>query len=79
METIGFLGNFTLSCLLFYEKPSNELRFTTCIVSYRRKMIAVKPLGCVNLRGVNVEQTILGSGIKGFTIRPKVNFTDCKK
>jgi hypothetical protein len=38
----------------------------------RRKLIAVKPVGCINLRGVTCEETILGSGIKGFTLRPKV-------
>lgn len=36
-------------------------------------MIASKPVGCINIRGVTCEETTLGSGIKGFTLRPKVN------
>ncbi|CAL8083261.1 unnamed protein product [Orchesella dallaii] len=36
-----------------------------------RKMIACKPVGCINIRGVTCENTTLGSGIKGFTLRPK--------
>jgi hypothetical protein len=37
----------------------------------RRKAVAVKPVGCINVRGVTCEETILGSGIRGFTLRPK--------
>jgi len=37
----------------------------------RRKMVAVKPVGCINIRGVTCEETTLGNGIKGFTLRPK--------
>ncbi|CAG7833974.1 unnamed protein product [Allacma fusca] len=37
----------------------------------RRKTMVLKPAGCINIRGVTCEETTLGSGIKGFTLRPK--------
>jgi hypothetical protein len=37
----------------------------------RGKLIAVKPAGCINLKGVTCEETTLGSDLKGFTLRPK--------
>jgi len=37
----------------------------------RRKASAIKPVGCINLRGVSCEETTLGAGLRGFTLRPK--------
>ena len=36
--------------------------------------MVLKPAGCINVRGVTCEETTLGNGIKGFTLRPKVNY-----
>jgi len=37
----------------------------------RKISSSVKPIGCLNLRGINCEETVLGNGIAGFTLRSK--------